>query len=430
MNRRNFIQTTALMSLTSTLTQSFLAPTSWAESLRKKYPLSILQGLTNQTETQLTIDTPIDLEVFFRLIEVPSGAVFNPTATRTNTFNGSPWAVHFVKFSKLPLNASFLFQVVDKNQNLIDERNLSLLDLSQVNSRIALVSCMRDTISSGKAWKSVTAQNPDLIVMMGDNVYGDLYVEPGPLALWTRYIEARLKIEFYHWPRLVPTIATWDDHDFGKNNTDGNYIHKESSLNIFKAFYGRDPIENVYAAGPGIASVLRAFGVQIIMLDDRYFRSEKKQKNGSSIGAEQAAWALARIKNFNGPTWIVHGSQFFGAVYGGESYEGQFYNDFMGFLEGIKATGKKVVFASGDVHFSEIMDIESSFLGYKTFELTSSSLHSLAIPWLSKNPRRIVGTPRHNHLSIEQNWQDEILHLEVRSISSDSKVIFKNKLEV
>ena len=40
----------------------------------------------------------------------------------------------------------------------------------------------------------------------------------GAARLWRRHAEARMTLEIYYSKRLYPIFATWDDHDFGKND--------------------------------------------------------------------------------------------------------------------------------------------------------------------------------------------------------------------
>jgi hypothetical protein len=97
----------------------------------------------------------------------------------------------------------------------------------------------------------------------------------------------------------------------------------------------------------------------------------------------------------------LNGSVFFGAYGEFESFEGDYPTNFREFLSLIKTSGARVAFASGDVHYSEIMDIEPELLGYPTFELVSSSIHSLTLPGHHerfKNPRRRDADSSHNFM--------------------------------
>ena len=85
---------------------------------------------------------------------------------------------------------------------------------------------------------SIVRTKPDAMLWLGDNVYlreVDWYTRTGILA---RYTHSRSIPELQ--PLLASThhYATWDDHDFGPNNSDRSWIHKDVSLDAFKLFWG------------------------------------------------------------------------------------------------------------------------------------------------------------------------------------------------
>jgi hypothetical protein len=54
---------------------------------------------------------------------------------------------------------------------------------------------------------------------------------------WRRYVETRTKIAHFRLKRLTPTLTTWDDHDFGKNNADRRFRQKDLTKEIFEIFW-------------------------------------------------------------------------------------------------------------------------------------------------------------------------------------------------
>ena len=114
------------------------------------------------------------------------------------------------------------------------------------------------------------------------------------------------------------------------------------------------------------------------------------------------------------PSWIFNGNQFFrGAPDDVTFIESLAYNhkaEYKSFCEGLKSITAPVVFGSGDVHLSEVMQISEETIGYKSYEFTSSSMHSYtgAKPWA--NSLRLEGMA-----CIEFNF-----------MVIESKAIFKN----
>ncbi|MGW6914666.1 hypothetical protein ACWGB8_12745 [Kitasatospora sp. NPDC054939] len=78
-------------------------------------------------------------------------------------------------------------------------------------------------------WNQIIAKGCEGFVMLGDTPYADIAIPGigGPLAQARRHHR-----DFLATPgidRLVssmPVWATWDDHDFGKNNADGTFRKK------------------------------------------------------------------------------------------------------------------------------------------------------------------------------------------------------------
>jgi hypothetical protein len=201
----------------------------------------------------------------------------------------------------------------------------------------------------------------------------------------------------------VPTIAVWDDHDFGADNMGGDYKHKANSTRTFNEFYAQEPVGMAYARGPGISSAFTAFGRKFILLDGRSFRGlpTPTYKRGF-FGDEQLNWLAEQMNSFAGPVFLLSGSQFFGGYRkAGENYERKGKNEFEDFCQLVSTHPYPCMFGSGDVHFSEVMKIESDLLGYSAFELTSSSMHSVPSMNPAKNFRRLEGALRENFLIVD-----------------------------
>ncbi|MBY0452918.1 MAG: hypothetical protein K2P92_07775, partial [Bdellovibrionaceae bacterium] len=91
-----------------------------------------------------------------------------------------------------------------------------------------------------------------------------------------------------------------------------------------------------------------------------------------------------------------------------------------------------VIFASGDIHFSEIMKITKDKVGYDTYEVTSSSMHSYAgTGW--DNPLRVPGafTREFNFMMIRsKNENGAFIKVNVESWGLADKPYFTQTFEV
>ena len=95
-------------------------------------------------------------------------------------------------------------------------------------TRIAFGSCA-DEEKPQPIWDAVLAYRPELFVFMGDNVYGD--VRNGRNVPEAELIEspqhsyalARKVPGLAALRSRVPHLATWDDHDYGKNDAGADF---------------------------------------------------------------------------------------------------------------------------------------------------------------------------------------------------------------
>ncbi len=360
---------------------------------------SILQGMTDETTAQFSIVLPKG-EAF--RIEADGGQPVAETAVHERAT--SAYVVRRFHVSDLKPGIDYTLKVFRADGELADERLFRALDLARPTAAIAFVSCAMDHLHKADVWDQLAGQTPDICFFLGDNVYADRkslfekVKDVDPVLLWNRYMETRNRVSFYFQRRLIPTLALWDDHDFGGNNVDKSYPHSAASKEIFEAFFAQDP-RPALTAGPGIARRLRAFGADFFLLDGRSFR-DAPGTGGRILGGEQEAWLDGMLGAR--PSLFMNGSLFFGAYAQGlDSFEGEYAAAFADFRRRIRESGAIAGFASGDVHYSEIMKVEAEQLGHPTFELVSSSIHSLTFPGIHDryvNPRRVRADSTPNFL--------------------------------
>lgn len=120
-------------------------------------------------------------------------------------------------------------------------------------------------------------------------------------ALKLNYDMLEKKQEFIALKAAVPDlVATWDDHDFGRNDKGASYRHSAESRQLFLDFWRKDAGGAAGRAAPGVheARILEAANgkrVQLIVLDTRTWRSELRR----SIDAADALKTMGRAHNDN-----------------------------------------------------------------------------------------------------------------------------------
>ena len=415
------------------------------QSITIREPLSILQGATDNSSSQINIVVPADANYDFSI----SSPLKTPPTLEVSQKDpwGSAHRVVVLTVKNLELGPTYRLDIVDKDKNLVDYRFFKALDAQTKRPRLAVISCTSDRMTDiqESQWNRVAQQKPDLLLLIGDNVYVDARKGKDPLPPITeplilqRYFETRQSLELYKFKVLIPTLAGWDDHDYGGNNSHRNFAYREQSLNIFKTFFPQSKNNLVLESGPG-ASTLAKYGDQFfVFLDDRMFRSEKGHSDETHFGREQEDWFYKILKREKGPFWLISGDQFFGGYHEFESYEGDHPRSFKTFLEKIKSSKKTVAFLSGDRHLAEVMRIPKATLGYETYELTSSGLHAKVFPGsLAKsgpNPRSVFGRDGIYHFMmlepvVDTKFSQKKMSFKAQFIGPDGKTFYENTFKV
>lgn len=427
------------------LAQAMILPLAKPEQAQAKPPqilrrtMSILQGATDESNTQFSIVSHNSEEFQVRAVG-PYGELIFPDRTESLTRAGQDYYITKVFFSSLEPRKDYRLEVARiQTGELIDQRSFRTLTVENDSVRFAICSCMDQDNHKPEIWASLLAAKPDVIFFIGDHVYADRGAGSGgadPDHLWEKFSEARQTLEIFHLPQLIPIIATWDDHDFGLNDTDSlSYPYVAESQINFSQFFAQDPTYCRYLnRGPGVSSSIDLGSQRFLLMDDRSFRLEKGSRDRyAHWGKDQEEWALNLIRTSKGPTWLMNGSQIFPSVFWKESLSGSHPVQYRGFLDELRRSLSSVIFCSGDVHYSEISRLEKDLLGYETYEITSSSIHSRSfpgVPGLVPNKRRIASTSSRNFNLIESRAAGLNADLTVQCLGENGSVLYDRKLSV
>jgi len=223
-------------------------------------------------------------------------------------------------------------------------------------------------------FNSVLEKDPDFMVWLGDNVYlrtPDFLTETG---LDHRYKHTRSTKELQPLLASVHHYATWDDHDYGPNNSDKSYANKKITEKLFNSYWG-NLNTNVVGHG-GITSHFLWHDVEFFMMDNRYHRdsNDLNNHNKAYYGEKQLDWLINALATSNATFKIVaSGGQIVSdykkyenyATYPGERQE------LLDRLDKHKIEG--VLFLSGDRHHTEVSRMERQG-AYPLIDFTCSSL--------------------------------------------------------
>ena len=239
-------------------------------------------------------------------------------------------------------------------------------------------------------WEQVKKQNPNLFIMLGDNVYGDTYGNIDNLN--NAYQKQKLVLEKFKLN--FPFLVIWDDHDFGNNDGGNEYIFKNSSKQLFLKFW-KIPEDDIRHQRDGLyfeeILYFKHGTVQILILDTRYFRSsllknQKVDKNGmghylpnydlkkTMLGKIQWKWLIKALEREADVRIIGTSIQLLAEGHGWERW-GNFPHQRKKLLKLLAKTSKnKVIVISGDRHLGGIYKLISRN-GATIYEITSSSMN-------------------------------------------------------
>lgn len=395
--------------------------------------LSILQGITSTKEVEFNVLGQVGRTFKFELRSA-EGAIVVPEEVKTITHPYSSWMVYKLLFLRDQTKEYNLY--VFENNKIIDQRLVGKGQINQSRLKIAVVSCIDDAFQEHfKIWNALVAKNPEYVLMIGDNVYADREINKSaikstPETLWRRYLDVRLTIPFFFQEKLIPVHAVWDDHDFGSNNASEEFEYKNESKEVFESFFAQSLSEENYTKGFGVGGLLSMGDFNLYFLDGRTFRSTKPE--GSHLGQPQTDWLIQSLKEESQPSLIIKGDQFFGGYQPFESFEGKHPNDFVAFVDRLRALGTPFVFLSGDRHMSEIMQFPRSLFGLPSFEITSSPMHGKVYPPSdSKNPWRVVRIEgKVNFTFIDNLSLDNYWFMDVENIGENGELYYRRELAV
>lgn len=416
------------------------AGTAQSTSIQRRKTPSILQGATDETNTQFSIVYNVQTELAVYAVD-SQGTRYKPEKTLPLEFKGQPLKITKAYFQGLPDQETFQLFVTEANSGkVLDQREFKMLHSNLGRPfKFALCSCMDDENHSPEIWRTMVDKNPDVIFFVGDSVYADTgapLTGANPEHLWQRFCEARTTLEIYYSKKLIPILATWDDHDFGLNDAGAKeYAYVQESQGNFLNFFAQNPQYCRFInQGPGVSSAFKIAGQLFLLMDDRSYRDVNGSRDRyAHWGKDQEDWALQHMDSHHGPTWLMNGSQIFPAMPLKESLSQNHSGQFQGIQNELRVRNSKVIFVSGDVHFTEISKIEKEALGYQTYELTSSSIHSLnvpGVPHIVPNRRRIAGTGSRNYLLVESQAKNQGAVFKTTSFGAKGESKFLLNLEV
>lgn len=270
---------------------------------------------------------------------------------------------------------------------------------------------------------TIYEKDPDFFIWMGDNSYlreVDWHSRTGILKRFTHDrsfdLLQPMLASMHHY-------ATWDDHDYGPNNSDRSFWAKDLTREAFELWWA-NPSYGVYGAEEGITTYFEWADCAFFMMDDRTYRTNENRNTGvqEMLGEGQVEWLIDALAASYAPfKFVVIGSTVLNPLPLGENYE-QFPEEKNYLLEQIDLNDiEGVIFLTGDIHRGELAKLERED-NYPIYEITASPL-SAGVSRYSDNSLRIEGTlvQERNFAQLEVSGPRKDRVLKVTMINADGE---------
>ena len=250
---------------------------------------------------------------------------------------------------------------------------------------LAMGSCASST-KFFDIWQRIADVGADGMVLLGDTPYINKTDLQANRDSHCEFLSIPTLIELV---RTRPLWATWDDHDFGGNDTDGKQMlaHRDKIRQAFIEYRGL----NSYGTGTqGIYTNFRYGPLEVFLVDPRYFSQTEPSPVAADkptcLGKEQWQWLLGGLQKSTAPFKLIATGMIWDDKKNKEkddwetyAHEREALYDFIGEK---KISG--VVLIGGDIHASRHLRYPlKSRLGYDLEQWIVSPMHEKIIPSLN-----------------------------------------------
>jgi alkaline phosphatase D len=158
-----------------------------------------------------------------------------------------------------------------------------------------------------RMWATIAKTQPDLLLLLGDNMYSDKPTSPHMQRYC--YYRRQSRPEFARLVARTPVYSIWDDHDFGTNDCwGGPEIDEPAWKRPVWHVFQENWMNPGYGGGedqPGCWYTFTRGDVDFFMLDCRYYRTNPKTERPSMLGPVQMAWLREQLENSKGTFRVI-----------------------------------------------------------------------------------------------------------------------------
>lgn len=294
-------------------------------------------------------------------------------------------------------------------------------------------------------WPTMAASGADFMLWLGDTVYLRESDWSSASGIWYRFRADRATPALQPFLSAMPHYATWDDHEFGPNNSNADWPLAPVARAAFEAYWPNQ----TFGTPRDPAAIYHRFqwaDAVFLVMDNRTHRIDSTTPDDPTgypkhqYGPAQMRWLKQNLasRNEGGArrhqrlTFVVTGSQFLaGRLYPGSEDHHRYQAERAEILDFVRANKiGGVVFLSGDVHFTEVLRRDGP-LPYPLYEFTSSALtagaHTRELP---DDPGRLLAVQRNNYCRIAVSGPPAARRLVFTSHDENGAELARHELDV
>jgi alkaline phosphatase D len=266
-------------------------------------------------------------------------------------------------------------------------------------------------------WSQMEEQGAQGIVLLGDTPY----IDSTNLEIARQKHRNFVAIpQFAAVIRHTPMWGTWDDHDFGVNDSSGTLPGKEHTRRAFAEYRANATCGH---EGEGIYTRFRLGPVEVFLLDTRWFADTEPSPvapdKPTLLGKQQWEWLKKGLKESDATFKVIACGMIWDDKenrerddWGTYTHERSALFDFLG-EEQISG----VLLMGGDIHCSRLLRYNTEKqVGYPLYQCIVSPIHSSTIPSLNVAHRDLIRGEAVPHvwlrLTADSTQSPAVLHAE------------------
>ena len=388
-------------------------------------------GCITETSAKIWIRTTKPMEVKVVLYSGGKTYSFGPISSSNETD-----LVALIPLDGLKPNTSYTYSVEVNGRQIQLPSNASISTLpGNDRIRIAFGTCPH-------RWGLGNQQQADMIMKRKPSaflMYGDVGAQDKRNHFGKHRSDYQIRDFFPAWRSLsasIPTYVTWDDHDYFDNDLAGvprgfTDFDRDSVRQVFSQAWN-NPSYGFNNNGGGIFFRTRFGPCDVLMLDNRYFRTGEKR---GFLGNDQTNWLKEQLLDCKGPFIIITcGTMWTDHISNGKDSWGKFdpegREEIFQFIEENNISG--VVLLSGDRHGACGFKIPRPS-GYTFYEFEAATLGGRTGPAIKakENPNALYAFQNKyafGEFTVDASLDDPQIHY--RLIHESGEELYQIKLHL